>query len=130
MFADIFLVIMLEASETTGMEQDKDNHYFSVTHSVGLVAMFVILIFNHIFFLLQRKFFVEIICYTINLCNFSLGEHSDNCLNVIIGHYKFNTFIAMFLLFRKIFIILYRTHVKYGETQRYDNLSHQRKEQF
>ncbi|WP_239474560.1 helix-turn-helix domain-containing protein, partial [Phocaeicola plebeius] len=36
---------------------------------------------------------------------------SGNRLNVIIGHYKFNTFIAMFLIIRKIYLSLYRTHV-------------------
>ena len=67
MFADIFLVIMLEISESF------------------------------------RKFLAEIIRHTINLCTFSLCEHSGNRLNVIIEHYKFNTFIAMFLIIKRIF---------------------------
>lgn len=28
---------MLEAAETTGMEQDKDYHNLSITHTVGLI---------------------------------------------------------------------------------------------
>ena len=52
MFADIFLVIMLEASEATGMKQDKNDHNFRVTHPVRFITMFMTLVFNHIFFLL------------------------------------------------------------------------------
>ena len=37
MFADILFVIMLEAAEATGMEQDKNDNNFSVAHAVGLV---------------------------------------------------------------------------------------------
>lgn len=40
-----------------------------------------------------------------------LWKHSDNRLNVIIAHYKFNTFIAMFLIISKIYLSLFRTHV-------------------
>ena len=93
------------------MEQDKDNHNLSITHTVGLVAMLLFLVFNHIFFLLKCKFLTEIIDHTINLCNFRLWKHSDNRLNVIIAHYKFNTFIAMFLFISKIYLFLFRTHV-------------------
>ncbi|MCM1916797.1 hypothetical protein NCY91_19010, partial [Phocaeicola vulgatus] len=32
-------------------------------------------------------------------------------LNVIIQHYKFNTFIAMFLIISEIYLFLFRTHV-------------------
>ncbi len=112
MFADIFLVIMLEVAETAGVEQDKNYHNLSITHSVGLVAMLLFLVFNHISFLLKCKFFAEIIGHTINLCNFRLWKHSDNHLNVIIAHYKFNTFIAMFLIISKIYLFLFRTHIK------------------
>lgn len=70
-----------------------------------------LLILNHIFFLLQRKFFAKIIGHTINLCNFRLWKHSGNRLNVIIQHYKFNTFIAMFLIISEIYLFLLRTHV-------------------
>ena len=103
MSADIFLVIMLETSESSRMEQNKDNHYFSIIHTVRFVPMRMSRIFEHIFFLLQRKFLAEIICHTINLCKFSLCEHSGNRLNVISEHYKFNTFIAMFLIIKRIF---------------------------
>ena len=34
-----------------------------------------------------------------------------NRLNVIIQHYKFNTFIAMFLIISEIYLFLFRTHV-------------------
>ena len=30
----------LEATETTGMEQDENNYYLSITHAAGLVTMF------------------------------------------------------------------------------------------
>lgn len=93
MFADILLVIMLEATKTTGMKQDKNHYNFSIAHAVWFVSLLGILIFNHIFFLLQRKFLAKIIGHTINLCNFRLCEHSGNRLNVIIRHYKFNTLL-------------------------------------
>ena len=111
MFAHILLIIMLETAETARMEQNKNNHNLSITHAVGLVAMLLFTVFNHIFFLLQRKFLAKIIGHTINLCNFRLWKHSDNRLNVIIGHYKFNGFIAMFLIISKIYLFLFRTHV-------------------
>ena len=38
-------------------------------------------------------------------------KHSGNRLNVIIQHYKFNTFIAMFLIISEIYLFLFRTHV-------------------
>ena len=72
MFANIFLVIMLEAAETTGVEQDKNNHNLGITHAVGLVAMFLFPVFNHNFFLLQCKFLEKIIGHTINFSNFRL----------------------------------------------------------
>lgn len=112
MFADVLLAIMLKASKTTGMKQNENQHNFSITHAVGLIAVLKLLIFNHIFFLLQHKFLAKIICYTINLRNFSLCGYSDNRLKAIIGHYKINTFIAMFLFIRQIYLYLYRTHVK------------------
>lgn len=112
MFTDILLVVMLETAKTTGVKQDKNNHNLSITHTVGFIAMLGLLIINHIFFLLKCKFLAKIIGHTINLCNFRLWKHSDNRLNVIIVHYKFNTFIAIFLIFSEIFICLYRTHVK------------------
>ena len=73
MFTDIPLVIMLEAAETTGMEQDKNNRHLSITHAVRIVAMFGLPVYNHIFFLLQCKFLAKIIDQTINLRNFKLG---------------------------------------------------------
>ena len=94
MFTDIFLVVMLETAETTGVKQDKNNHNLSITHTVGFVTMIGLLILNHIFFLLKCKFLAKIIGHTINLCNF-------------------NTFIAMFLIISEIYLFLYRTHVKY-----------------
>ena len=112
MFADILFVIMLEAAETTGVEQNKNDHHLRITHPVRLITMPDLLVFNHIFFLLKRKFLAKIIGHTINLCNFRLWKHSGNRLNVIIGHYKFNDFIAMFLIVRKIYLFLYRIHVK------------------
>ena len=44
-------------------------------------------------------------------CNFRLWKHSGNRLNVIIGHYKFNDFIAISLIVRKIYLFLFRIHV-------------------
>ena len=73
--------------------------------------MHALLILNHIFFLLQCRFLAKIIGNTINLCNFRLWKHSGNRLNVIIQHYKFNTFIAMFLIISEIYLFLFRTHV-------------------
>ena len=113
MFTDIFLIVMLETAETTGVKQDKNNHNLSITHTVGFVTMIGLLILNHIFFLLKCKFLAKIIGHTINLCNFRLWKHSGNRLNAIIQHYKFNTFIAMFLIISEIYLFLYRTHVKY-----------------
>ncbi len=49
MFTDVFLVVMLETAETTGVKQDKNNHNFSITHTVGLVMIPSLLILNHIF---------------------------------------------------------------------------------
>ena len=106
MLADIFLIIMLEASETSRMKQDKNNHYFRIAHTVRLIPVLAVLVFNHIFFLLQCKFLAQIICHTINFRNFKFWEHSGNRLNSIIRHYKFNTFIAICLLFNEIFINL------------------------
>ena len=104
---------MLETAETTGVKPDWNNYNLSITHTVGVVTMLGLLILNHILFLLQYKFLAKIIGHTINLCNFRLWKHSGNRLNVIIEHYKFNTFIAMFLIARKIYLFLFRTHVIY-----------------
>ena len=68
MFADILLIIMIEASEAIEMKQDNLN----VAQAVGLITMPDLLVFNHIFFLSQRKFLAKIIGHTINLCNFIL----------------------------------------------------------
>ena len=68
MFADILLIIMLEASEAIEMKQDNLN----VAQAVGLITMPDLLVFNHIFCLSQRKFLAKIIGHTINLCNFIL----------------------------------------------------------
>ena len=38
MLTDIPLIIA--ATETTGMEQDENNYYLSITHAAGLVTMF------------------------------------------------------------------------------------------
>ena len=111
MFTDIFLVIILEAAKTARVKQDKNNHNLSITHTVGLVTMLLSLVFNHMFFLLQLKFLAKIIGHTINLCNFKLWKHSGYRLSVIIKHYKFNDFIAMLLIFREIYLSLFRTHV-------------------
>lgn len=51
MLADIFLIIVFEASKTTGMKQDEKNYNFRITHVVRLVAMLMGCILNHIFFL-------------------------------------------------------------------------------
>ena len=71
-FAHILFIVMLEVSETARMKQNKDNYNFRITHLVRLVTVLILLVVNHIFFLLQRKFLAEIICHTINLCNFGL----------------------------------------------------------
>ena len=110
MFTDILLVVMPETAEITKVEQDKNN--LSNTHTVRFVAMILFLIFNHIFFLLQRKFLAKIIGHTINLCTVKLREHNGNRLNVIIEYYKFNTFIAIFLFTNRLYLILYRIHIE------------------
>ena len=48
-------------------------------------------------------------CTTIlkTFINFNLGEHSDNGLNVIYEHYKFNEIITILLIFSKLFFYLY-----------------------
>lgn len=43
MFADILLVIMLEAAKATGMKQDKNNHNLNIAHAVQLVTMLLFL---------------------------------------------------------------------------------------
>ena len=111
MFAHIFFVVILETAEATGMEQDKNNHDLCITYTVGLVTMLLSLVFNHIFFLLQLKFLAKIIGHTINLCNFRLWKHSVLSFKCYIKHYKFNDFIAMFLIISKIYLFLFRTHV-------------------
>ena len=83
-----------------------------ILYTIEGVTTPVLLVANHIFFLLQNKFLGKIIAYTINLCNFRLWKRSDNCLYVIIGHYKFNHFIAMFLIINGIFIHSYHIHIK------------------
>ena len=74
-------------------------------HSYGWVTVLPVLGWSgeHVFFLILRKFFTEIICQTINFSNFSLGEYSGNGLNVIIGHYKFKQIIAILLIFNELF---------------------------
>ena len=110
--SDILLVVMLETTETTGVKQDLNNHNLGITHTVGFITMPGLLVLKHIFFLLQSKFLAKIISHTINLCNFRLWKHSGNRLNVIIQHYKFNTFIAIFLIINEIYLFLFRTHVR------------------
>ena len=39
MFADILFVIILEAAETTGVEQNKNDHHLRITHPVRLITM-------------------------------------------------------------------------------------------
>ena len=67
MFADIFLIIVFEASETTGMKQNQNNHNFRIIHPVRFITMPVRYVLDHIFFLLDSKFLAKIICHTINL---------------------------------------------------------------
>lgn len=51
-FTGIPFVIMFETVDITRMEQDKNNHNFSVIHTIRLVVMILYIVFNHIFFLL------------------------------------------------------------------------------
>ena len=102
---------ILEIAEITGMKQDKNHHNLCVIHTAGFVMMFGLFILNHIFFLLQCKFLLEIIGHIINLWSFRLWKHSDNRLNVITGRYNFNTFIAMLLYPNRLYLVIYRTHV-------------------
>ncbi len=70
-FADISLIVMLETEENSEVEKNENNYNLSIIHTVGVVTtMPGLLILNHIFFLLQRKFLEKIIGHTINLCNF------------------------------------------------------------
>lgn len=55
MLADIFLIIVLETPEAAGMEQDQDDHNLRITHTIGLVAILMGCILNHIFFLLDSN---------------------------------------------------------------------------
>ena len=64
--------------------------------------------------MLKCKFLAKIIGNTINLCNFRIWKNSGNRLNDIIQHYKFNDFIAMFLIISEIYLFLYRIHVIYS----------------
>ncbi len=91
MLADKFLIVMLETTVAAGMEENQDDHYLGIAHTIGLVAMLdgiLTLLFKHIFFLAGCKFLAEIVCNTINFCNFGLGGHSDIRFNVIMRYYK------------------------------------------
>ena len=57
MFIDIFPIIMLEAVETTGLKQDRNNQNISIIHTVELVVILLFLVFKYIFPLLKYKFF-------------------------------------------------------------------------
>ena len=107
MLADVFQIEVLEASVSSRMEKNHDNHDFSIAHAIGLVTVLYILIriLQHVIFLMSCKFFAKIICQTINFSNFGLGEHSGKGLNVIIGHYKFNRIIAILLISKILFKI-------------------------
>ena len=109
MLADVFLIEVLEASVSTRMKKNHDKYDFIIAHAVRFVAMLCILfrILQHVIFLMSCKFFAKIICQTINFRNFSLGEHSGNRFKVIIEHYKFNTFIAILLIFSQLFAMNY-----------------------
>lgn len=102
---NILLIIMFETSETSRMKQDGDNHNFGIIHTIRLIARLINwgFLFNHIFFLLQCKFFAEIICQQY----ISVTLASENIvvivLNVIIRHCKLNTFIATSQTIRRIF---------------------------
>lgn len=54
-FVHILFIVMLEVSETARMKQNKDNYNFRITHLVRLVTVLILLVVNHIFFLLQRN---------------------------------------------------------------------------
>ena len=102
MLADLFLIEVLETSVSSRMEKNHDKHNFSIAPAIGLVTVFYILIriLQHVIFLMSCEFFAKIICQTINFSNFSLGEHSGNGLNVIIG---FKQIIAIFLILSELF---------------------------
>ena len=51
---------MLEAAETTRVKQNKNDHNLHITHPIRLITMLGLLVFNHIFFLLKRKFLAKI----------------------------------------------------------------------
>ena len=108
MLAYIFQIEVFEASISTRMKKNHDEHNFCVAHTVGFITMLTTLgrMGEHVIFLIFCKFFAEIICQTINFSNFNLGEHSGNGLNVIIEHYKFNEIIAILLILNILFIIL------------------------
>ena len=57
--ADMFLVVMLETSETSRVEQNQDDHDFRIAHPVGLVPMLMALVFNHVFSLYFGKFLAK-----------------------------------------------------------------------
>ena len=63
--ANILQMVMLGTSETTGVKQNKDDHYFRITHTIGLVTMFAFFSFSQIFFLLRCKFLTKTIFRTI-----------------------------------------------------------------
>ena len=94
---------------------DEYDYYFCVTHSIGLTTMLIAIFrgFKHRFFLTSIKKLAKFIGQIENFSNIILGEHRGNRFNVIIQHYKVNTFIAILLIFKYLFyIFLYRTHVK------------------
>ena len=112
--ADIMQVIMFETAESAWVEMDEYDYYFCVTQPVGFTTMLLAVFraFKHWFFLLCIKKLAEFIGQLENFSNFILGEHSGNRFKVIIQHYKVNTFIAILLIIRKLFLFdLYRTHV-------------------
>ena len=47
MLADIFLIIVFEASKTAGMKQNENDYNFRITHTVRLVSMLMRCILKH-----------------------------------------------------------------------------------
>ncbi len=95
---------------TGGFLYNTETLIFNIIHMVSFYDAWLSIL-NHIFFLLQCKFIKKNHRHTINLCNFNLWKHSGNRLNVIIQHYKFNTFITIFLIINEIYLFLFRTHI-------------------
>ena len=111
MFGEIVVIIMVERGERGRMEENKNKDNVRMSDGVGVVGMVVFSVLNDIFLVLEGKLVGKMMGDRINVCKFRVWKDSDNGLNVIIGEYKFNGFMGMFVIMRKIYLLLFGSEV-------------------